>query len=305
MRFGRKRSCSEVNDHSILPCHYWYLKKPHPIHAFTYEGYISAESRLWPLLLTFELLLPLYESELGLLEATSVQSVLILYCLDKIELSIHETSPPPSQTVRVIVSFIYSARLGHSVDLRLPTVVAVFPIIESLGICSPLPALFCWRSRTIHHERGKSQKTTSNSKFTPLSTATLHHRPPITQHHLPPLHPHHKPDLLPPIIPRCIPHPPRFRDQPIPRPHRRRKPCLELAHAGRVAVAQGLQQRMAGRVPGEQAVHYGAAEAHLLPRFGRGVERVVIAVQPNWISAGGRYSQKEKKGRGRAAAAYR
>ncbi len=184
MRFGRKISCSEVNDHSILPCHYWYLKTPHPIHAFTYEGYISAESRLWPLLLTFELLLPLYESELGLLEATSVQSVLILYCLDKIELSIHETSPPPSQTVRVIVSFIYSARLGHSVDLRLPTFVAVFPIIESLGICSPLPALFCWRSRTIHHEREKSQKT--DIKFKVYSSQHRYTSSPPSHYSTPP-----------------------------------------------------------------------------------------------------------------------
>ncbi len=54
---------------------------------------------------------------------------------------------------------------------------------------------------------------------------------------------------------------------------------LVLLDVGGVAAGEGADNLEAGRVPRVQAVHDGAAKAHLLAGLGRGVERVVVAVE--------------------------
>lgn len=97
----------------------------------------------------------------------------------------------------------------------------------------------------------------------PLSSYTIHQRSPITQTHLPSFHPCDKPDLLPPFRIRPS-HAPHLRNELVPRLDRARKARLELLDVLRIAAAEALQQPVRGAVPAEQAVHDGAAEAHLL-----------------------------------------
>jgi hypothetical protein len=102
-------------------------------------------------------------------------------------------------------------------------------------------------------------------------------RPPITQTNLAPLDPRHKPHLLKPL-PILVPHPPHLRHELIPRLHRARKPGLELLDVAGVGAAEGFEDAVRGRVPGEEAVHDGAAEAHGDSGFRGRVEGVVVAV---------------------------
>lgn len=55
---------------------------------------------------------------------------------------------------------------------------------------------------------------------------------------------------------------------------------LELLEVCGVGAAEQVQNAVGGAVPAEQAVHDGAAEAHLHARLRVRVQRVVVAVQP-------------------------
>lgn len=109
-----------------------------------------------------------------------------------------------------------------------------------------------------------------------LPLDTFHQSSPVTQDDLA-VDFGHEPDLLPAIF--DLASSPHLGDEFLGWFDRGREPGLEFLHVGRVATSELLEQGVRCRVPAEEAVHDGAAEAHFLAGFGRGMEWVVVAVQ--------------------------
>jgi hypothetical protein len=110
---------------------------------------------------------------------------------------------------------------------------------------------------------------------------TSHQCPSVAQTDLATLHSCYESHLFPSIL-VPLPCPPHLGDQLISRLDRTRESSLELLDVGGLAPTEFLEQSMAGRIPAEETVHNCTAKSHLLARFGSRVQRVIVAIQPDY-----------------------